>query len=382
MQNLRRMRKDCLPCSHPTRRIPLHFASPAALPSLVSLSPRKRCRPLVLYHGRKGNLLGWICRGAGGGAEIERALALEAEIFDFMEKSSKPNRFPTKEELIAAKRMDLVEAIADHGGWLAFGWDLDGDDGVSALERGNLVEKQGGIEGILSTLQKERRFSKPEIEHRSSSGFDAGAADRQWNVDLEDTQLSDHSPIGSPIISDIKQLESELVSVLSSLGSRTNKPEKPKSHLQRVSVNELDKLSDELEFKETEIANVRDKLRSARAKLATLEGMMALKSAQAAKMVGEKQRRVEVAKKALCALATACIVWAGAASEVFLVGSYDGWASKRRMENSGSGIFTLQLRLYPGQYEIKFIVDGVWRVDPLRPIAFHSGFENNILIIQ
>ncbi|GKC50086.1 protein PTST homolog 2, chloroplastic isoform X1, partial [Tanacetum coccineum] len=45
----------------------------------------------------------------------------------------------------------------------------------------------------------------------------------------------------------------------------------------------------------------------------------------------------------------------------------------RKMKRSQTGVFSLSLKLYPGRYEIKFIVDGVWRVDPLRPIVSHDG---------
>lgn len=31
--------------------------------------------------------------------------------------------------------------------------------------------------------------------------------------------------------------------------------------------------------------------------------------------------------------------------------------------------------------QIKFIVDGEWRIDPLRPIVRNNGYENNVLII-
>ncbi|KAJ6898101.1 5'-AMP-activated protein kinase subunit beta-2 [Populus alba x Populus x berolinensis] len=54
---------------------------------------------------------------------------------------------------------------------------------------------------------------------------------------------------------------------------------------------------------------------------------------------------------------------------------------QRRMEKSSVGIFSLYLKLYPGRYEIKFIVDGEWRIDPLRPIVYNNGYENNLLII-
>ncbi|XP_024525337.1 uncharacterized protein LOC112344581 [Selaginella moellendorffii] len=49
---------------------------------------------------------------------------VELEIFKFMEQSGKPNTFPTKEELFAAGRGDLVEAAVRKGGWLTVGWDF------------------------------------------------------------------------------------------------------------------------------------------------------------------------------------------------------------------------------------------------------------------
>jgi hypothetical protein len=52
---------------------------------------------------------------------------LEMEIFQFMENSSSPDTFPSKDDLIQAGRADLVNAIQLQGGWLAIGWD-DAED--------------------------------------------------------------------------------------------------------------------------------------------------------------------------------------------------------------------------------------------------------------
>lgn len=48
------------------------------------------------------------------------------------------------------------------------------------------------------------------------------------------------------------------------------------NQLSRNSSNELETLSDALEFKENEVMNVQERLRSIRASLAVLEGRMAL----------------------------------------------------------------------------------------------------------
>ncbi|KAK1306624.1 hypothetical protein QJS10_CPA10g00312 [Acorus calamus] len=118
------------------------------------------------------------------------------------------------------------------------------------------------------------------------------------------------------------------------------------------SMKEIHRLSDAWEFKETEIMNTRGKLRSLRASLAVLEGKIALKNIEAQGIVEEKQWKIGYAQKALQLLRTACIVWPNPASEVWLAGSFDGWTSQRRMERSSSGIFCLNLKLYPGKYEV------------------------------
>ncbi|XP_074571718.1 protein PTST homolog 2, chloroplastic-like isoform X2 [Curcuma longa] len=149
---------------------------------------------------------------ADGFEARKRSANVEAEIYEFMQNSAKPTDFPTKQELVAAGRADLAEAVVAQGGWLAFGWDVDdnevddssqptekvespiaegvtvtvmptkgevADDGRIYQERvsngsddcpstpsssGRTLEtvdqeEGGGVEGILSRLKKERNLS-------------------------------------------------------------------------------------------------------------------------------------------------------------------------------------------------------------------------------
>ncbi|XP_010652524.1 protein PTST homolog 2, chloroplastic isoform X2 [Vitis vinifera] len=182
----------------------------------------------------------------------------------------------------------------------------------------------------------------------------------------------------SEIQSRLQDMELELSSILRALKS-TSDGIVPLGNTS--SSDDLQKLSDALEFQENEIMNSQDILRSLRAKLAVVEGKMALAIIDAQKLVEEKQKRIGDAHSTLQLLRSSCIVWPNSASEVLLAGSFDGWTTQRRMERSSTGIFSLCLRLYPGRYEIKFIVDGVWRIDPLRPLVHSDGYENNLLII-
>eukprot|EP00258_Populus_trichocarpa_P049387 XP_024465406.1 protein PTST homolog 2, chloroplastic isoform X5 [Populus trichocarpa] len=228
----------------------------------------------------------------------------------------------------------------------------------------------GGEESVLGDEIIETREGASEtVSRRKENCSDGGINQNQVRSRLHDLEL-------------------ELSSVLQSLKSNTGESESQEVIMfytlhqdnGRAS-DDLLKLSDACEFQENEIMNAQDKLRSTRAKIAVSEGKIALAIIDAQKVVEEKQKRIDDACRALQLLRTACIVWPSSASEVFLAGSFDGWATQRRMEKSSVGIFSLYLKLYPGRYEIKFIVDGEWRLDPLRPIVHNNGYENNLLII-
>uniref|UniRef100_A0A7N0UJN4 AMP-activated protein kinase glycogen-binding domain-containing protein n=1 Tax=Kalanchoe fedtschenkoi TaxID=63787 RepID=A0A7N0UJN4_KALFE len=177
----------------------------------------------------------------------------------------------------------------------------------------------------------------------------------------------------------LRDLELELSAALQSLKSTSHE-----SSMLKVSEDpseEMRNLSDAWEFQQTEIMHAKDSLRSIRAKLAVLEGKMALAIMDAQTTTEAKQKKIDKARHALQLLRTTSVVWPNSASEVLLVGSFDGWTTQRRMVKSTTGIHSICLKLYPGVHEIKFIVDGVWRVDPLRPITRSNGFENNLLIV-
>nr|GMD19599.1 protein ptst, chloroplastic [Ipomoea batatas] len=182
----------------------------------------------------------------------------------------------------------------------------------------------------------------------------------------------------------IQHLEVELNSALQLI--RFKSEENSSKEVIGSSPTDLQKLSDALEFQENQLMHAQMRLRSIRAKLTVLEGKMALATTDAQKTMEKKQNKINGAYLATQLLRTTHIVWPNSVSEVLLAGSFDGWTSQlkwlqRKMEKSSAGIFSVTMLLYPGRYEFKFIVDGKWRVDPLRPIIVNHGHENNLLII-
>ncbi|KAF6153759.1 hypothetical protein GIB67_000992 [Kingdonia uniflora] len=76
------------------------------------------------------------------------------------------------------------------------------------------------------------------------------------------------------------------------------------------------------------------------------------------------------------------ITWCYGGREVAVVGSWDDWKSRRRMQKSGKE-FTLMKVLPSGVYQYKFFVDQQWRYSPDLPVAQdETGSIFNVLDLQ
>ncbi|CAI5474537.1 unnamed protein product [Closterium sp. Yama58-4] len=79
------------------------------------------------------------------------------------------------------------------------------------------------------------------------------------------------------------------------------------------------------------------------------------------------------------------LVWFGMAEDVKVMGSFDGWTYGEQMSPETTGTmtrFSTVLKLRPGRYEIKFLVDGEWRVATEWPTVGHGMLENNVLTVE
>ncbi|XP_071707682.1 protein PTST homolog 2, chloroplastic-like isoform X3 [Rutidosis leptorrhynchoides] len=370
--------------------------------------------------------------------ENEVELDLENEILEFMKCSKNPNDFPTKKELLEGGRIDLVNAIISKGGWLSLGWDNDDQNESENMEFNDIrdidteniiiskqsndelgpslnsyssscqlfvspsagsietvVKEDAGIEGILHRLERYRSssfgismrqnghdthdLSKVNDRGRDYVFADVAVAQTDLGEKSNKRENEDSNDDSNYIRSRLQQMQLELSSSLCLLRSKSER-KKPDAH--QTSSSELQHISDTWEFQENEIMSAKNRLRSIRAELAVLERKMSLSIIEARKVVEAKQKIIDNGCRTLQVLITTCIIWPNSASEVRLAGSFDGWTTQRKMERSQTGVFSFSLKLYPGRYEVKFIVDGVWRVDPLRPVVHYDGYENNVVIVH
>ncbi|KAL0431399.1 UNVERIFIED_CONTAM: protein PTST, chloroplastic [Sesamum radiatum] len=70
---------------------------------------------------------------------------------------------------------------------------------------------------------------------------------------------------------------------------------------------------------------------------------------------------------------------------VQVMGSFDGWSQGEHMSpeyNGSYATFSTTLMLIPGRYEIKFLVDGDWKLSPEFPTVGEGMLQNNLLVVE
>jgi 1,4-alpha-glucan branching enzyme len=72
------------------------------------------------------------------------------------------------------------------------------------------------------------------------------------------------------------------------------------------------------------------------------------------------------------------------AKEVFLVGDFNNWSARADRMEKRRGAFHKTMRLAPGEYRYKFLVDGEWHTDPsaARQVPNEFGTSNSVISIR
>lgn len=73
------------------------------------------------------------------------------------------------------------------------------------------------------------------------------------------------------------------------------------------------------------------------------------------------------------------------AGRVFVAGQFNDWSpAATELAKGEDGVWRVTLKLLPGKYEYKFIVDGQWREDPNNPdkVADPYGGSNSLLTVE
>ena len=72
------------------------------------------------------------------------------------------------------------------------------------------------------------------------------------------------------------------------------------------------------------------------------------------------------------------------ADAVFLAGDFNDWnVRKHPMRKNADGIWEKTIYVFPGSYEYKFFVDGLWQMDPNNSECCTNcyGTDNNVITV-
>lgn len=67
---------------------------------------------------------------------------------------------------------------------------------------------------------------------------------------------------------------------------------------------------------------------------------------------------------------------------VSVAGEFNGWQELGNIMHRHNGVWVTSLQLDPGKYEYKFVVDGVWIVDPGNPKHVYEGNHNSVMEVK
>ena len=71
---------------------------------------------------------------------------------------------------------------------------------------------------------------------------------------------------------------------------------------------------------------------------------------------------------------------------VYVAGEFNKWnpTAKKMAYKAKDGIYAATVKLVPGEYQYKFIIDGTWCVDPenINSVKHDQGTFNSILVVK
>ena len=121
------------------------------------------------------------------------------------------------------------------------------------------------------------------------------------------------------------------------------------------------------------------------AKKAATKKVVAKKAAP--KKAATKKVAVKKAAPRKTAPATEFQVHVAGAKDIFLAGDFNDWSSGSkdfRLRKFKGDIFKKKLKLKPGRYEYKFVVDGNWWTDPENSERARNPYysENSVITVK
>ncbi|KAI9153902.1 hypothetical protein LWI28_018187 [Acer negundo] len=158
---------------------------------------------------------------------------------------------------------------------------------------------------------------------------------------------------------------------------------------------ETSKRENQLEHqKELELSRLKEHIEKEKLALSVLQTRAETEINKAQKLISVKDAELQAAEESLSGLEEVQLQFFGEGEIVEVAGSFNGWHHRIKMDpqlsssiiepigSRKSRLWSTVLWLYPGTYEIKFIIDGQWRIDSQRESVTRGGMCNNILRVE
>ncbi|CAM8891766.1 unnamed protein product [Rhodiola kirilowii] len=162
----------------------------------------------------------------------------------------------------------------------------------------------------------------------------------------------------------------------------------------RENQDQINHLQFEMHQKELELSKLKEQIEKEKLALFDLQAKAEAEINKVHKLVAEKDAELSDVEEHLSGLKEVQIQYRGEGTTVQVAGSFNGWQHQIKMEPQFSSslldsaesrkerLWSTTLWLYPGVYEVKFIVDGHWRIDPHSESVTRGTIHNNILRVE
>ncbi|XP_011094601.1 uncharacterized protein LOC105174261 isoform X2 [Sesamum indicum] len=264
------------------------------------------------------------------------------------------------------------------------------------IQHGELDKIEDTGSGV--TNEKQAEEAERNIESEDSHEPEYGSSyHEQKNLMLCSTSgaetLNGNFPSSVQKVED-PALENRISSYISTEEQRSNGRGQDVNDEKVENQAEIKRLKFLLHQKELELTQLKQQIEKEKLALSVLQSKAETEISKAQKLISEKEIELHAAEETLYGLKEVDIQYSGDGETVELAGSFNGWQQRIKMDlqpsssiTDSTGSRTSQLWravlwLYPGVYEIKFVVDGVWRIDPQRESISRNTVHNNILRVD
>lgn len=163
---------------------------------------------------------------------------------------------------------------------------------------------------------------------------------------------------------------------------------------EREDQHDISRLKFLLHQKELELSRLKEQIEKEQHALSVLQANAETAISEAQKLISEKDAELLAAEESLSGLVEVEIQYHGDGEIVEVTGSFNAWHHQIKLdpqpsssiidqvESRKSRLWSTMLWLYPGVYEIKFLVDGHWKIDPQRESVTRGTICNNILRVD